>query len=341
MARLSVRPFTSSDIPAAAILLRDRHRRDASRIPAPSTALLDLPAAEEAVRALQRNPHVAGRAAERDGLVVGFMLAYRLMPSPLDFDAQFVPPHSISVPVEGHALAAGEDATEVYRALYASLAAEWVAAGFFVHRWAIPAGDAEVQEALVSLGFGRYLTAAVRSTHLPVEPAGNPAVEAREATPEDLEVVLRLATALSEHHARAPIFWPLLSTTDAAVREFTVNMLAPGQPPAWLGYAGGRPVALQSFMAPGFTPPIVDQRANVYLFEGIVEPEAQLGGVGAALLAQTMAWARAAGYETCTLHWASPNYSGAPFWLKHGFVPVEHGMERRLDERIAWARPRE
>jgi hypothetical protein len=51
-----------------------------------------------------------------------------------------------------------------------------------------------------------------------------------------------------------------------------------------------------------------------------------------------MAWASGAGYTTCTLHFASENYSGGPFWLKHAFVPVEHTMERRVDERIAWGR---
>jgi hypothetical protein len=38
-----------------------------------------------------------------------------------------------------------------------------------------------------------------------------------------------------------------------------------------------------------------------------------------------------------TLHFAAPNLQGARFWLSSGFVPVEYGLRRRVDERIAWA----
>ncbi len=31
------------------------------------------------------------------------------------------------------------------------------------------------------------------------------------------------------------------------------------------------------------------------------------------------------------------NHSGEPFWTANGFVPVEYGLERHIDERIAWA----
>lgn len=340
MARLVVRPFVPGDVARAAALLRDRHHRDSTRIPSPSRALLEVAGATRALTEIQRDPHTTGVVAERDGRLAGFAFGQRLMLAPTDFASQFVPPHSISVPVQGHAVAAGEDETEVYLAMYAALSREWVDEGFFVHRWAIPAGDVRTQEALVGCGFGRYMTAAVRPTALPVPGAGNADIETREATSEDIQVVLHLAEALAEHHAVAPICWPLLPSTLPAVREFTAAMLAETQPPTWLGFLHGRAVAMQSFLVPGFTPPIVEQEKNVYLFEGMVEPDVQLGGIGAALLNRTMAWARDAGYERCTLHWASQNYSGGPFWLKHGFVPVEYGMERRVDERVAWARPR-
>jgi hypothetical protein len=50
-----------------------------------------------------------------------------------------------------------------------------------------------------------------------------------------------------------------------------------------------------------------------------------------------MAWARKQGHRWCTLHFASGNPSGAPFWLGHGFIPVEYTMSRHLDERVAYA----
>jgi GNAT superfamily N-acetyltransferase len=79
----------------------------------------------------------------------------------------------------------------------------------------------------------------------------------------------------------------------------------------------------------------------VYLYEGITEPAERGGGVGAALLDRSLAWARERGADHCTLHYATANPTGRPFWLKHGFRPLEHDWVRQVDERVAWARPRD
>jgi GNAT superfamily N-acetyltransferase len=76
---------------------------------------------------------------------------------------------------------------------------------------------------------------------------------------------------------------------------------------------------------------------TVYLFQGIVMPDARTGGVGSAILSQGVSWAREQGYEHVALHFATANLSGAKFWQSRGFAPVEYGMRRRVDERIAWA----
>ena len=72
-------------------------------------------------------------------------------------------------------------------------------------------------------------------------------------------------------------------------------------------------------------------RKNLVSFRSQINPfECRLNN-------HSMRWAREQGHLTCTLHFASGNPSGAPFWLRHGFIPVTHTMERRVDERIAWA----
>jgi GNAT superfamily N-acetyltransferase len=275
--------------------------------------------------------------AFRDGHLAGFLAGERMDLPLTDFASQFVPPHSISVPVEAHAVALEEDQVEVYRAMYAELAALWTANGYFVHRVGLVAGDPEAQEAWVSLEFGRHFTAATRPTG-PVEAPKTAGVEVHRAAAEDIDVVMTLADQLAEFHWRSPIFWPFLHSTDAAARQFNLQALEAGETPYFVGYQDGRPVGMQTFLRPGFTPPVVEQEGNVYLYEGVVDESIRGGGVGNAILKHTMEWAREAGYERCTLHFASPNPSGGPFWLGHGFVPVEHTMERRIDERVAWAR---
>lgn len=337
VADLTVRAARSADLDAAAELLAARHRRDRVRAPHLDVRLEDPGGARGLIAPLFANPRAQGAVAETGGRLVGFLFGEQMLFAPTEMASLFVPPHSISMPVEGHAVAEGHDAVPIYRALYGALAADWVDAGFFVHRCAIPAGDPDVQEAWVSLGFGRYLTAATRTT-APVERNAGGAIEVQRASPEDIEVVMELAEHLNSWHRQSPMFWPLLRTPESAAREFNLAQLRGGDLPYFVAYRDGTPVAMQTFLRPGFTPPIVTPGSNVYLFEGVVSGAARGGGVGSALLGHSMAWARTAGYETCTLHFAAPNPSGGPFWLGHGFEPVEHTMERRIDERVAWAR---
>ena len=70
-----------------------------------------------------------------------------------------------------------------------------------------------------------------------------------------------------------------------------------------------------------------------------VTEEARGAGVGAALTDAAIAWAREHDYRAVHLHFATPNLLSVPFWTGLGFTPVMWHMRRRLDERIAWARP--
>ena len=294
--------------------------------------------ATELVSKAAANPKLLRAVAERDGRAVGFMFGEEMLLPPDHFASQWIRPESADIGVESHAVAEGEDVTDVYRSLYAFLAERFLARGLFVHRVHI-VPDADVQEAWVSLGFGRHLTAAVRATEAPVPAADSATIEVHQAGSEDIEVVMGLADTLNKHHLGSPMFWPILPAPQPAAREYNLGQLADTETnPHFVAYRDGRPVAMQTFNKPGFIPPIVEQEGNIYLFEGVVEPDVRTGGVGAALLDRTMAHLREKGIPWCTLHFASGNPQGAPFWLKNGFIPVEHEMERHVDERVAWAR---
>jgi GNAT superfamily N-acetyltransferase len=335
---LTIRPFEPTDIPAAALLVAERHKRDRKRLRMLSKALED-PAWWEGLfrRARETTGRQKDRAvAVRDGKLVGFLIGERMLFGPSEFPSSFIPPQSILIETPCHAVAKGEDATEVFRALYTFLSDLWVHDGFFVHRIDLPAGDQEVQDAWVTLGFGRWNSAAVRGTG-PVNYVRKPGVEIRRARAEDIDVVMRLVDTLNRHHAQAPMFWPMLRATDEATREFNLASIRDPQNPYFIAYDNGRAVALQSFLRPGSTPLIVEAEKTVYLYDAVVEMDVRSSGIGSLLLDHAMAWARERGIERCALHFAGGNPSGAPFWLGHGFVPVQYTMERRIDERIAWA----
>lgn len=340
MNTFEIRPAEPADAAAVSGLLAQRHRRDSARLAQLSARLNDPSAWRAMVDALLGNPRADTVVAVRGGTPIAFLGGERMLLSPTDFASQFIPPHSTQIGLEGHAIADGEDALSLYRAMYAVLARAWVDAGFFTHRIAVVPGDADLQEAWVTLGFGRYMSAATRPTAAEVPIFRPRQLTIERASPEDIEDVLALADNLNAWHWQSPMFWPALHAPEPAAREFNAAALRNADVPYFVAYDEGRPVGMQTFLRPGFTPPIVDHASDVYLFEGVVSDDARSGGVGAALLAHSMEWARRSGHSTCTLHFASGNPSGAPFWLGHGFVPVEHTMERIIDSRIAWARPK-
>jgi GNAT superfamily N-acetyltransferase len=321
---------------AAAELLADRHRRDRAREPLLPAAFDAPPACRVQIEHAFDNPGWKGLLAEVDGAPVGFVIMTAQVTPQTHFLASFFPPRGVSVAHAAHAAKAGME-YDVYRALFGALAEHFVALGFFDFAINLPASDPDSREAWASLGFGRTMTCAIRGVGPTEKPAAT-AVELHQASAEDAEVIFSLNEELTLHHARSPIFNPFIREADASSHEFQRNLLAePAANAHWVAYEDGKPVGMNTFMQPFFLSPLTVPDKTVYLFQGIVTEDARAGGVGTALLAKGAEWAREQGYEHIALHFASANLPGAKFWQSSGFRPVEHGMRRRLDERIAWA----
>lgn len=340
MTRIQVRPLKPSDISPAAALLAARHKRDRARLPWLNKAYEDPAECEVLVRDTVQSPRTFAVAAELDGQLAGYLVGERELHHPASLSAQFVPPYTLGIGLHGHAVAADVNAVDVYRLMYAELAARAVERGFFEHRVYIVPGDRDVEEAWVNLGFGRGLVCAVRDTTVPV-PLDSRAfdVEVHQASSEDADVVMQLEDANTRHHYSSPIFWPYLHETLSAAREYQEALLADPANAHFVAYRDGKPLGMNTFNPPNWVSPLLLGGRSIYLFQGVVVEEARGNGVGKALLARSMEWAREQGYERCVLHFASANASGATFWLGQGFVPVEYTMARHIDERIGWARP--
>lgn len=341
MARVAIRAFGRGDLDGAAELLAEAHRQDRERHPVLAEALSDAGEARSLLAKRLEEERTDGAVAVDGSALAGFAIGERASGAPPDsYMGQLSTPRSVSIGSRGHGVAAGYDANAVCRLLYRELAAGWAAAGYFHHSVNVIAGDERLQEAWFNLGFGRHVSVAVREGTGPVAGADAAGVEIRACGSEDAGVLLELARTLGFHHLDSPMFmyWPVLPEHDAMARGFFSALLEDAGNPHFVAYREGEPVGLTSFLKQGFTPPHMNLEGNIYLFMGIVEPEAQDGGVGRALLDHGMAWARGEGYERCTLHVLSANYSGEPFWFANGFAPVEYSLERHLDERVAWAR---
>ena len=164
-------------------------------------------------------------------------------------------------------------------------------------------------------------------------------MEVRRAGPEDLDAVYRLSLEEARFHARAPIFRPYVERdTRDAVREATRKGLEDEGQAVFIARTDGRDAGVIEVGTHLFSPLFTPDDA-VSIGDTAVVEDARGAGVGAALTDAALAWARERDYRAVHLHFATPNPLSVPFWTGLGFTPVMWHMRRRLDERIAWARP--
>jgi len=341
--RLTVRNAAARDLEACARLLAARHARDRTRAAMLPEAFEDPDRCAELLAPLFADASVDGAVAEAGGQVVAFMFGQRALRAADHWLAQYFPPRSAGVPFQGHAAAPEVDALTAYRALYGQLSDGWVAGGFFSHRVEFAAADAEQRELWFRLGFGAITTYAGRDVS-PIESRPLEAgTEIRRATVEDHAEVDRLESMNGRFHYQGPVFWPYLWDD---VRESASGLskyaLERDRHGIFLATRGAETLGMQMlFSGMAFGPVTATPERTAYLFHGIVDPDLRGGGVGTALLERSLDWARDSGHEYVTLHYASMNPLGGPFWESRGFQALTYSAERRVDERVAWARPRE
>lgn len=320
---------------AAAALLAARQERDRQRDPRLPAAFVMAEACRPIIEQSLAQPGWYGVIAHQGAEPVGFMVMTPQLFAPTHFLASFFPPHSAASNYQQHATKGGME-YDVYREMYASLADHFVALGYFDHLVAATPSDAGMADAFASLSFARHAVAAMRGVG-PTEKA-QAKIEMHQASAEDAATIFKLAEELTLHHAKSPIYWPYLRETDESSHEMQKGLLTDPQANAhWVAYEDGKPIGMNTFMPPAFLSPLMVPPKTVYLYQGIVTSDARTGGVGTAILSRGAEWAREQGYEYMTLHFAAPNLQGARFWQSSGFVPIEYGLRRRVDDRIAWA----
>ncbi len=322
---LTIVPFAEVHLDAASRLLagdqKRRRRLDAA-----------LPAAFEQAEACRgpleeafRTPGAGGYVALRDGEPVAFLLALHRQPA-----------RAMAIPLHGYAIAAGEP-LETYRELYAVLADDWVRRGFFSHSVIVLQPDLELRDCWDSLGFGRWLTMAVRDVSEPV--ADPPELDVRELGADNIDVITLLEAANARHHNSSPVFIPYLPEDRDGYRTRTEALFEDPLNAHFVAYEGGEPAGMNTFMVESRHSPLLQPEKDIYLFQGIVYEPYRHAGIGRGLLAHSMRWARAKGYSTCSLHFFAMNLSGSRFWTANGFRPAAHILTRHIDERMGWARP--
>lgn len=324
-------PFTDEHLAGAGALLAARHRAQRAQEAALPARFEEIGGACGAVEATWRRPGTSGVAALRDGRLVGYLLGTPVL--------EEIWGRSAWTRFAAHALAPGEDA-ELYRDLYAALSPQWVAIGIFDHYALIPASDRAALDAWFALGFGHQQAYGLCEVDVVGEEPWPAGIEICRATPDDFEAIMAVADTIARHIALAPTFGITLPEAAAGWREGWAELLAEPAVMIWLARRDGKIVGYQG-MRPE-EPADDDLLTPAGCFElavGATLPEERGSGISRALTAHNFAAARAAGYTHCLTDWRVTNLLASRHWPRRGFRPVAYRLARKIDPRIAWARP--
>ena len=338
--RIVIAPFTADHLEDAARLLAARHQCDREQVPNLAPEYEDAAATLRFVQELFAEEGASGVIALGDGAVSGYLLATPVLGVPTRAFNGFMHPRSVDIQQHGHASIPGYEAT-LFPLLYAAMAEQWLREGLVGHYVTCPS-RASASEPWWELGFGQFMTAALRatiSTGAPALPLHED-IEFRRATAADEPMIQEASTALFRSFSEPPMFVPFLPETKTERTRMIGEHLADPGCTFWLALSGGRLLGLLLFVEPTSPhwhhSPLEAPSGCIYLFLAYTAPEARSTGIGAALVDHALTWSREAGYAYCLVHWL-PASRAARFWRGRGFQPVSYWMRRILDERSIWA----
>jgi GNAT superfamily N-acetyltransferase len=165
-------------------------------------------------------------------------------------------------------------------------------------------------------------------------------IEVRPAKSNDRELVAGVFNLIRSALARPPTWAAALPEHDEEVRAGYAGLVDEADATVWLAFMGGQVVGVQAWYAETPSPQamLVGEHC-VKLNLGATVEHARGRGVTRALMQAAVAFERARGMRVALTDWRSANVLAARAWPRFGFQPAMLRLHRRVDERIAWARP--
>ena len=167
-------------------------------------------------------------------------------------------------------------------------------------------------------------------------------ITARRAGPDDCDAVHALIGDLMRHHAPSPIFLPFLPEAVKAERHEIAAWLSDPAVAYFLAEVDGEPVGVIGLHpAEEFVDELRRPDRSAYLYIGHVRSGCAARDSAPAWSSTGSQWARESGYRACVVGWYTAGGLASQFWPNRGFAPVTTRLERRIDERVAWAKARD
>ena len=294
MPDLEVVPFADEHVEAAAALLAARHARHREAEPL-------LPADVDFRAEVEREWRQEGAS----GVFAGN--AY-LIAAPQTFPTT----RWMRVGVAGQAI---EGDRERMRDLYAAASQRWLDDGHTKHAVFVPTYDADLVDAWFRLSFGASAALALRETGS--EESFDGGVEIRRGTQDDFGEMARLDVEMSAAMQPAPSFseMPL-----QPVEEVEAEWRNDPDQDAFEMFVAERDGRIVGHIVLYRRPPDLRVAPNgIDLAAASTEPQARGTGVGRALTAHVLRWAREHGYPVMTTDWRMTNLWASRFWPRRGF----------------------
>jgi GNAT superfamily N-acetyltransferase len=195
-----------------------------------------------------------------------------------------------------------------------------------------PSRDTAAVPALIHHGFAPLIVTAVRRAGVP-SPSGLSAsgLTIRVATKADLVACVALNLEVIRYDAQFGVITERPST-EAGLRQNTIEMLERDRPCVWLAEVTGRPAGIVTVDLPPHSDWIAGRVATgpvAYLGLGGVRADLRGGGIGNALVQHVHRELDEAGIAATLLHYALPNPRSAPFWSMQGYRPLWTSWYRR------------
>lgn len=319
--------FDDSRLDGAAALLvarHDEHRRHQPLLPS-----LDHDGARAAIQdeAAQAQPEGLGVAAVDGTRLRGYLLATSQDVAGRPAAWSGVAAQAVDDPI-------------VIDDLYAAAAERWVAAGCKEHYVFVPAGSPSVAS-WFELSFGSSGALALRNlAPLPTIPPLTH-VRIRRSTPDDLPAIARLDSSMAETIRASPSFGGLPAQeleqiesewADTWERDdlthFVAELVGSAGAPGGTG-AGSHSVVGHVLMYRR-SPDLRVPPGSIDLAAAATERAVRGQGVGLAMTAHVIEWARGDGFTALTADWRMSNVGARRFWPARGFEPVFLRLHRSI-----------
>jgi len=220
------------------------------------------------------------------------------------------------------------DRRDIVRRLYEAMARRVTAIGCFRHQIDVAVADALAVQTWFELGFAVDQIKGVRACDAVGFTGAD--VKVRSAGPGDLDKLIALAVDLARFHASPPMLAPVFLDALAISRDME-EALQKEDATILVAVDGDVNLGMMQVHPDGSMPRV----ATIGM--AMVANGQRSRGVGSAILAEVLEWARNLGYQHCAVGWTSANPLSDRFWRSRGFKPVRYSLARQIDERVSWA----